>query len=321
MDGEADAIHAALAARLDAEPGPRLVADLTEVSAEHLGIASWTHIRVGLITEPDPLRLRRTFAHETAHAFQHRLSDRWRGDEARETRFFAEGSAEHLAYALVPDPAGLRQARAVAAAMWERQGLSSDDLFDDRRRRGRYETTLVYTLGERWVAALVATCGEGAIGDALRAMAREGASRHLSGRAFWSATLASFGCDLEAVDAALAEAMRADAEALREDIEAIPRLGGGVVGGEGGAVQVVALLDRDPPPGLTYLLRVRSGPERSDTETVTLRGRPDPADPRRVRFEVPCALMPDARFQLQLAVLTEPRGWPYAEPWQWAEAR
>ncbi len=317
---DADAIHRRVQEELGADPGPRLVADLTEVSGEHLGIASWTHIRVGLVHERDPVQLRRTFAHETAHAFQHRLSDRRQSEEARATRFFAEGSAEHIAYRVVPGDAAHRQARLVAAAMWERHGLGTDDLFDGERLTARYETTLVYTLGERWSAALSATCGDGAIGDALRAMGRAETSRHLEGRAFWRETLGAFGCDVEAVDAAFAELMTQDAEELRADLDRLPRIGGGVTGAQGGAVELVALLDRDPDPSWRFLARVRADPGASDTEVVNVRGRRDPSAPRRVTFRVPRALLPASRFQLAFALLTEPRGWPYAEPWQWASA-
>lgn len=318
--GRADAIHARVQRLLGADRGPRLVADLTEVSGEHLGIASWTHIRVGLVGERDPERLARTFAHETTHAFQHRLTDGRQGEEARWTRFFAEGSAEYVAYRVVPGEEAHRQARTIAAASWERHRLRPDDLFDDQRLRARHDTTLVYSLGERWTAALAQTCGEAAIGDALRAMGEGDASRHLEGRAFWRATLRRVGCDLEAVEATFASSMEREAETFRDAIDAIPRLGGGVAGRDGGAVRIVALLDRDPEPGWRFLARLRADPEASDTQMVTLRGRLDPEDPRRVTFRVSRALLPAARFQLQLLVLTDPRGWPYAEPWQWASA-
>lgn len=315
---DVDAIHGAVQRELGADPGPDLVADLTEVSGEHLGIASWTHLRVGLVAEPDPVRLRHTFAHETVHAFQHRLSDERQGDARRATRFFAEGSAEHVAYRVAPNEPAHVQARAIAAASWVRHRMVGADLLDDDRLRARFDgSTLVYSLGERWSAALAAACGDAAVGDALRAMAREGAPRDLPPLAFWQDTLRSFGCDLEAVEAAFAARMAADAEALRDRIERIPRIAGGVAARDGGALRVVGLLDREPDPQTTFFVRLRADPEAEDTETIAIRGR---RDGRRVVCSVPSALLPAARFQLQLCALDDPRGWPFCETWQWASA-
>ena len=316
----ADAIHEEVRRRLGADRGPRLTADLTEVSGEHLGIASWTHVRVGVVTEPDALRLRRTFAHETTHAFQHRLSDRRQGDNARATRFFGEGSAEHVAHRIVPDEAVLSRSRLVAVAAWERHGIRFDALSDDQRLRARFDTTLAYSLGELWTAALVDACGEAAIGDVLRAMGRADAPRGLAPRPFWEDTLHAAGCDLEVVDAAFARRVEAELERQRSAVDALPRIGGGVAGVDGGTLRVVALLDRDSEPGWRHFVSIRRGPDASDTETFAVRGRVDPDDPRRVVFRLSRALMPAARFQMLFSVETEPGAWPWSETWQWVTA-
>src|SRR5690606_1864475 len=123
---DADRLHEAVRVRLGADVGPVLVADLTDTSSEHLGLTSWTTLRVALAGARDPAQLRRTFTHETAHAFQHRLTD-GRG-AGRATRFFMEGSAEHLAQAGVPDPEELDRVRLVAAATWTRHRMRFEDL-------------------------------------------------------------------------------------------------------------------------------------------------------------------------------------------------
>lgn len=316
----ADAIHRAVQGELGADPGPVLLADLTEVSSEHLGIASWTHLRVGVVGETDAERLRHTFAHETVHAFQHRLTDLRQGSAARATGAFAEGSAEHVAQRVAPLPDALRQARVVAAASWSRHDLRSDLLLDARALRRRYDTTLTYSLGERWTEALVRSCGDGAVGDVLRAMGREGAPDDLEPRAFWRDTLRAAGCDLESVDDTFASLMDDEADALAASIARLPRLGGGVSGRDGAAVRIVALLDRDVDASLRFFVRIRADEDAGDTESVLVRGRLDPDDPRRVVYRVSRARIPSRRFQLQLCVLDDPRGWPYCEAWQWATA-
>jgi len=309
----ADALHAALASRLGADPGPPLIADLTEVSADHLGIASWTHLRVGLVQEEDFTRLRRTFAHETAHAFQHRLSERGTGRHARAMRFFTEGSAEWLAYEVVPGPEERARARRMGALAWSRHRMRPEDLQDDERLRARYDTTLVYTLGELWTDALVARCGAGAVGDVLRASAEDVAGG-VSPRVLWDELLGRVGCDLEAVDAAfvarVGEALAADPDA----VAAVPRLGGGVVDRSRGRLTLAARLDRDLPEGWEVLAKIRSGPEASDTQVVTLRGRHE--GPRRVTFSVPTALVPAARFEVAFGVRDPAGHWAFFERWQ-----
>ena len=107
---------------------------------------------------------------------------------------------------------------------------------------------------------------------------------------------------------------------LRREIDRLPRLGGGVAGRDGAVVRIVALLDRDPDPSFSYLVRIRADAEAEDTQNVGVRGRVDPDDPRRIVFRVSRALIPSSRFQIQLSVMNDPRGWPFSEPWQWATA-
>ncbi|MBZ0117875.1 MAG: hypothetical protein K8H88_12810, partial [Sandaracinaceae bacterium] len=215
---DADRLHEELGRVLETDAGPRLIADLTDASPEHLGISSWTHVRVGLATEHDPERLRRTFTHETAHAFQHRLTQL---RTERDARFFIEGSAEYLSFAIVPGDELLGGSRRIAAATWLRHRMRFEDLADDDRLRGRLDTALVYPLGELWTAALVRAHGPGSIGDVLRALGRDDAPRDLDTRAYWESTLRAAGCDLETVLATF-EAMVREIEAAEHD--AIERL-------------------------------------------------------------------------------------------------
>lgn len=316
---DADRLHEAVRVRLGADVGPVLVADLTDTSAEHLGLTAWTTLRVGLAGERDPAQLRRTFVHETAHAFQHRLSD-GRGP-SRATRFFIEGSAEYLAQVVVPDAAEHDRMRAVAAASWTRHRMRFEDLADDRRLRARFDPMLVYPLGELFTAALVETYGEAAIGDVLRAMGREGAPRDLPPRAYWEDTLRAAGCDLETALAAFERVVAREAARQREAIDALPRLGGGVQAREAGHLRLEATLDRDAPPEARFYARVRSGPDAGDTETLVVEGEIDRADPRRVTFRVLAPLLPARRFQILFSVAPGPRGWAFSESWQWASSR
>lgn len=317
---EGDALHERVRARLGAEVGPVLLADLTDTSAEHLGIAAWTHVRVGLVGERDPVRLRRTFVHETAHAFQHLVTDGRQGERGDAVRFFAEGSAEHLSYAIVPGEDELRRSRIIATATWTRHRMRFEDLAEDARLRARFDPMLVYPLGELWTEALTVTHGEGAIGEVLRAMGRDETPRGLGARAYWADTLRRAGADLEAVDATFERLVREVAEREAAAIEALPRLGGGVSGAVGSDVRITAVLDRDPPPDLRIHARVRSGPEAGDSQVVGARCRAIEGQPRRYTCDLHRALLPSSRFQILLSAQPDERGWPFSETWQWASA-
>jgi ABC-type transport system involved in multi-copper enzyme maturation permease subunit len=313
----ADPIHEAIRMRLRADRGPQLVVDLTEVSGEHLGIAAWTQLRVGIVAEPDPIQCRRTFAHESVHAFQHRLTETRADDRA--TRSFIEGSAEYLAYEIVPGEAERAHARMIAAASWERHRMTLDDLIDDDRLRARFDTALVYSLGEVWTAAIVETHGEQMIGDLLRAFGRSDAPRDLGPRAVWEDTLRAAGGDLPSVENTFGRLLREIANTERARIDALPRMGGAVAGRDGGDVRIALELDRDPPPGALYYVRIRLGPESEDTEASAIEGWI--RAPRRVEFRVPSYAIPGRRFQIMFAMRLGDEGWTWSETWQWASTR
>ncbi len=322
----ADALHERMRQRLDAEVGAKVVVDLTEESSHHEGITSWTVMRVGLAGEPDDRRVLKVLAHELVHAFQFQISDGKMAENGRATRAFAEGSAEHLAHWLVPDPELERAARRTALAAWERHEIRFEELADDDRLRADFDTLLVYTLGQTWVAALVDACGEGSIGRALRAMSRDDAPRDLAPLPFWQDTLRAAECDFEAVGLRWSEMMSQGVEQEREFLDLLPRLGGGVARGDRRMITVLATLDRPPLPAdrfpeVRYQLRVRSGPGASDVQLRGYRGRVVPeTDGRRVEFRVPRAALPGRRFQIQLGIRFHPEVWGWFERWQWAEA-
>jgi len=317
----ADAIHAEVRAALGAEPGARIVADLTEVSPHHAGIASWEKIRVGVAAATDEAELRRTFAHETVHAFQYRLSDRRLREKGRSVRFFAEGLAEWVAWEVVPDPELRRANRLLAVAAWRRHRLRFAELTDDDAFRAAHDSHLVYPVGETWCQALVDVAGPEAPGDVLRALARPDAPRDLAGVELWQDTLQALGLELEAVNAAWEARLAALAEAEAEALAALPRLGGGVVAATAGELLLRASADPLPPDAAdwTWLVRVRSGPADEDVDYRVYEGRLQPDG--RLAFEVPKGVLRGRSFDLQLGAQPDPRVLPFYEDWQTALVR
>jgi hypothetical protein len=311
--GDADGITEDVARLLGATRIPRITVDLAETSGHHEGISAGARIRMGLVGQDDERRLRHVLAHETTHVYQTQESDRRLVEQGNATRFFVEGSAEWVAREVVVDPETRRASRVVAAASWERHRLELEDVIDDGQMRARWDTTLVYSLGETWTEGIARACGREAVGGVLRALGREGAPEGLAPIALWEDALQHVGCNEAAVRRAWEALLAEIASEERAAIDAIPRAGAAVTR-EGGATIVVAALDRDSPEGARWSVRVRRDRASSDTEMRSFDGEVE--DARRVRFQVPTSLT-EPRFELQLCVVPPGGGnWPYCEGWQ-----
>lgn len=310
--GRADAIAESVARTLGAREVPFVAVDLAEQSGHHEGIAAGTRIRMGLVGQDDERRLEHVLAHETAHVFQGRESDR-RLMEQRGTRAFVEGSAEWVAYEVVPNEAAQTESRIVAAAGWTRHRLELEDVLDDEVMRTRFDTSLAYSLGEVWTEAIARACGRSAVGDVIRAMGREGAPRDLAPLALWQDSLQSIGCSEVAARARMESLLAEVAREHEPAVEALPRIGAAVSGREGEETIVVATLDRDAPEGARWSVRVRRDRLVSDTEVRSFRGAVDESR-RRVTFRVPSALT-WPRFDLQVCMVPEDGNWSWCEPW------
>lgn len=321
----ADGLHEGLRQRLGADKGARVIVDLTEQSPHHEGITAWTKMRVGLIAALDEAHLRHIFVHELVHAFQFQESERRLGDNARSTRLFAEGSAEYLAFELVPNVSQRRASRQVTLAAWSRHRIRFEVLADDDALRERFDPHLVYPMGESWTAALVEACGATAPGRVLRSMGRDEAPQDLPPMAFWQDTLQAADCDLEEVIGTWERMMIEGVEAEAEFLAALPRLGGGVASADPDEVVLLATLDRAPLsselyPEVQYYLRVRDNPGVDDSGIRAFTGDVlSVGEGRRIEFRVPRDYFHGQRFQFQLGLRFDPRCWAYFEPWQFAD--
>lgn len=311
-------LYAALGRELSMPERPAVTLDLTESSSEHLGIASWTRVRVGLALHPDPSDLEHTVTHELAHVLQHHVSDRRINDTRRATALFVEGSADYLAYEVVSRPERRLAARRIAAAMWQRHRLELEQLLDHDHMRARWDARLGYYLGEAFTAALVDACGDQAVGRTLRAMARPDAPRDLEPDAFWRDTLQSMSCSFEAVRGSFDRLLGGVAEAERAYLDRIPRPSGGVVGPSATGVEIVVTLDRPLPPGGRVSVSVRRHGGVADAEVFGVRATPRPGAPLQFEADVPVP-MGAPSFQFALAVQVSEDDWAVYEPWRTAD--
>jgi hypothetical protein len=309
-----DAVYREIGRVVGSEQPDRVAIDMTSDSESHLGVASWTSVRVSLLDHDSEVALMRTVAHELAHTYQQRMLDRG-ADEARDAiGFFVEGSAEWIASRVVADPEADLASRRLAAAIWSRHRVRFEELADHDRFRERLSFLLEYPLGELFSRALAAAHGDGAVGCVLGAMASE-ALEDLEGRAYWEAALAKCDASLEAALVALeAEVARTLAEHAAF-VGAIPEMGGGIVGEREGSYAIKATLDRPAPPGAYFVLAVRQRPGMSDAQTRAVDGRLR-ADGRTVDYLLPQSLAGSGRFEAQYGIELGDGGRAYFTEWR-----
>ena len=261
---EADQAYRRVRERLGAPAVEHIVADLTETSDHHLGIAGWKKMRLDIRPPKSEGLLRHVLYHETTHVLAAAVAEGISGARDAEARFFAEGLAEWVSYQLLgPAAAGgprRDDARRVAGLAHGRFRLRFQDLLDPEEFLGRHDEYLLYALGEVWVAALVETCGAGSPAKLLRAFGA-GAPQRLEGPQLWRNSLQTAGCDLDRVVGRYEQRLR-QAEA---DAATVPIAAGSLVG------------ERDGQ--LLFQLRVESPEPRETPWRVTVRVREDPETP------------------------------------------
>ena len=333
LSQQADAIYARVRDLLGARDTGRIVADLTDTSPQHLGIAGWKKVRIKRNVLYDPATRAHVLAHETTHVLAATESRRRLSLQGNAAGFFSEGIAEWVSYRTLshgkrPDYPGLadtqRALRMLAAAAWERFDLEFEDLLYRGAFAARYDDALVYALGEAWVTALADTCGDHMPGEVLRAIGRDDAPQRIGGRRFWEDSLQAAGCDVERVNVELNLMMRALEPATR----AIPRLSGGATVSDD-ALTFTLMLTRPAGPadapdassaelaGATVyevILRVRNSADAAGTAVITRFGRTTAEKP--VVLTIPRAAVSGARYQFQFGVRFIPGERPFFERWQ-----
>jgi hypothetical protein len=129
--------------------------------------------------------------------------------------------------------------------------------------------------------------------------------------------LGTIGCDYEHAGERWEELMQELATSRRADIDAIPRMSGGAIGWDQGAMVVEATLDRAPLAHEHYAIRVRADAATPDTEVRAAEGTiVEGSVPRRVRFTLPGFRARGLRFEILFSVVVDERAFPVSEAWQ-----
>ncbi len=258
----ADALYSRARARLQAPHSGIVIADLTDLSFEHLGIASHEKIRMDITQHQEPELLQHVLFHETCHVLIRRVAGRRWADFSAYTSFFDEGACEYLAYGAVQSSRDRHQARRHAIATYDRHQLLFKELIEQKELSRRLDEACVYTVGEIWIQALVECYGEEAPALVVKAAGRENAPSDLSAMEFWQDTLQAAGLNLERVRSRWLKLMDQGVKDEAEFLEKLPRVWAEIDEDPEGVRHLHLHTDRDLPPewpGLVARVRARPG--------------------------------------------------------------
>lgn len=199
LAGEADQAYARVRDWLRAPEIETVIADLTDESTEHVGLAGWKKLRIDVRPPKPRALLRFVFHHELTHVFAAALDEGISEERDAEARFFQEGLANHVAYELLGAPEMRAHDRLVAAAARAQFQIRFEDLLDLPGFVARYDEHLIYDFGELWVASLVEICGHDAPERLLRTLGSPAGPQKLLGRPLWRHALRQGGCDIDRV--------------------------------------------------------------------------------------------------------------------------
>jgi len=242
-----------------------IVADLTDVSEEHLGIATQGKLRMDLTRSEEPGKLDHILCHETCHVLAYRLSGRRGQGYSNLLSVFHEGTAGYYAYQLTESSFKLEDSRRLALALYLRHDLEFKELFDALELEKHLSQGAKYALGELWLAALVDCYGKDAPARVWRAVNRD-ARDDLQGEVFWRDTFQAAGLSLDRVSAAWYKRLKSLEKTEAAFLETLPKLS---IRAERQDEDVVLVVKTDRPipenwPGLLVWVR------KPDTDARTL---------------------------------------------------
>jgi hypothetical protein len=310
----ADAAHDRISRMLDAPAAGRVIADLTESSNEHAGIAGWQRMRLDLDRRHSDAFVAHVLRHEVTHVVSHQLMGEVSDQRAGTLRFFSEGLADYVAHAVAPSElseAQRRHSRLLAAHWRSRFQVQFEDLQDPGSFLERHPEAALYAFGELWTAALVQTCGPTILGRTLRRFGDRRLSPTLRGSALWRQVLTREGCELERVRSHYeAELRRLAPGAARLPVASARFQGRDAVGGLTFLIDVPGVDDRK----LDVQLLVRDGPHTPPAQ-IAVRSLPVTVG-RPATITVAGVHLEGDRFEYMVGARPSPVGHPVWSRWQ-----
>lgn len=257
---QADTIHEGVREFFGAEPGRKIFLDMSGTN-RHAGVAFWNRVIIDLTESPEPDFLRAVLAHETAHVYLDRLSDSRLHSKLESTRFFHEGVASYVEWRVGDRAASRETYEQWAAAIHSRNPVRPEQLMTNSELTARFDTNIVYPLGQVFAAAIVDVYGDEAIPKLAQAFVRPGAPQSVSGLALWQDTFQACRMNLENVISRYQSMLDELVKQHETFIQSLPRLQGVVSQDSIGATIEV---DAQAPEGWMIVCRTRRTEDSPD---------------------------------------------------------
>lgn len=306
---EADRYAEQIMQLLNFETSERTLADLTDSSTDHLGIAGWKKLRMKRSALYDDDLRAHVFVHESAHVLAAAASDRRLSDHYPYSLFFIEGLAEWVSFELLDLEDERHSLRLLSALAWHHMDLRFDDILYSGAFRNQFDNNLIYALGEAWVSTLAEVCGQAAPGAALKAMARPDAPQRVQGSTFWRDTLQAGSCDLGTVNSRFELLMRS----YEEQIVGVPELTGAISTLNERLVVSLTLGASDVEDAYNVFVRVRDSASASPQSVISESA--ELFEGETVEVELPLRMISGQRFQYQIGLEFLPGERPFFSRW------
>ena len=198
---DADDIYETVASFLEFEvpvEGARVQLDLNGSSPYHLGTAYWKKLMMSLSSHESHADLRRTLGHETTHVVLETISEGELQKNFGSVRFFHEGVATYVEQRFFANPES-PPSRLAAAVQHARGEVDFHLMIHNAQWCKKYDSLLVYSLGEVFAEAVVRHDGDGGLAKLARAFADKSITDGLSGSPLWRSVFQSAGMSLNEV--------------------------------------------------------------------------------------------------------------------------
>ena len=308
---QADSVYQAVRDFLGANDIPTIIADLTDVSPEHEGIAGRQRLRMDLSAERPGSHYNYVLHHEVTHVFSEAIVGEVGDRRMTNLRFFSEGLAEFASFELLA-LTDIRQDGRLQAARARRQfGIGLGELAAPAAFLERHDEYLFYCMGEAWVAALVEVCGKGAPTGVLRAASERDLPQEIGGIPLLRELLARQRCSYDHVQTVFEKRLGEDASAAAR----LPYATARVLGGEADGQVAFEVAVEAPSPGQwPVLLIIRDGPDSQTLEQRFGTATVEVGKPQRVRVSLD--RVQGHRFQFRVGVRPRPDARPFFTRWR-----
>ena len=223
---QADDIYLAVSTFFDSTLDHPITVDITTNSNHYAGSAYWKKIRMDSNQIEDGFQS--TLGHETAHIFISVLSDQHASKYFNALRVLHEGLANYVEYHLFRDTDALQRLRSLSALASSKEKQWFDVLIDNETFTQKWDGGLVYPLGERLFASIIAKHGKQSVLNFIQALDSEENIKDLSAYELWTYLMNQSGLSLSRSVNQFSTDLQQDEKKYADFIQQFPTLKGRV---------------------------------------------------------------------------------------------